>query len=92
MSWSSPIPISLEIGRRRLTLPAFIGDGARHWRVASVRGGRALKLGVTPGGERRIDVRRGAQIGRVAAVREDVPGRFVPVGRACGRYVDWIER
>ena len=91
LSWSSPIPISAEIGGRRLTLPPFIGDSDRHWRVASVRGGRAVRVGVTPGGERRLDVRRGAQVGPVAAVREDVPGRFVPVRRACGRYVDWIE-
>lgn len=92
LSWASSVPISVEIGGRSLSLPPYLGDGDRHWRVASVRGGRAVEVVVTPGGERRIDVRRGAQIGVVAAVREDVPGRFVPVRRACGRYVDWIER
>ncbi len=92
LSWASPIPITLRIAGKEQILPPYLGDGDRHWRVASVRGGRPVEIVMVPGGERRIDVRRGAQIGLVAAVREDVPGRFVPVRRACGRYVDFIER
>ena len=92
LSWASSIPVEAKVGRRKIELPPYIGDGDRHWRVASVRGGRRLEIRVRPGPERRFDVPRGAQIGRVAAVREDVKGRFVPVRRACGRYVDFIER
>ncbi len=92
LSWASSLPIDATIDGRRYKLPPYIGDGDRHWRVTSVRGGRAIEVVILPGPERRFDVPRGAQIGRVAAVREDVKGRFVPVRRACGRYVDWIER
>ena len=91
LSWASSLPIDATIGGRRFKLPPYIGDGDRHWRVTSVRGGRPLEIAVRPGPERRFDVPRGAQIGRVAAVREGVRGRFVPVARACGRYVDWIQ-
>lgn len=92
LSWASSIPIRARIDGRLMTLPPYIGDGERHWRVASVRGGRAVEVVLYPGGERRIDVGRAAQVGTIAAVREDVRGRFMPVKRACGRYVDWIER
>lgn len=91
LSWASSLPIDATIGGRRFRLPPFIGDGDRHWRVTSVRGGRPLEVSVQPGPERRFDVPRGAQIGAVAAVREGVKGHFVPVRRACGRYVDWLE-
>ncbi len=91
LSWASVLPIDAKVGERRLTLPPFIGDGDRHWRVASVRGGRAVEIVLLPGPERRFDVPRGVQVGTVAAVREDVRGRFIPVRRACGRYVDFIE-
>jgi hypothetical protein len=92
LSWASSIPIDAAIGRRRMVLPPYIGDGERHWRVAVVRGGRTLNVVMQPGPERRFDVPRAAQLGSVAAVRVRPRGHFVPVARACGRYVDWIER
>ena len=91
LSWASSLPIDATIGGRPFKLPPYIGDGERHWRMTSVRGGRPLEVIVVPGPERRFDVPRAAQIGRIAAVREGVKGHFVPIARACGRYVDWIE-
>jgi hypothetical protein len=92
LRWVSPLPLSLSVAGNVSTLPPYFSDDQRHWRIASVRGGRRVAITVTPGGERRIDVPRTALVGPVAAVREDTPGRFIPVERACGRYVDWVER
>ena len=52
--------------------------------MTSVRGGRPLEVVVVPGPERRFDVPRAAQIGRIAAVREGVKGHFVPIAARAG--------
>jgi hypothetical protein len=92
LAWASPLFINLTVGGHRLpTLPPYVSDGYQHWRVASVRGGRRVEVAIAPAPERRIDIRRGVQMGIIAAVREDKPARLVDVRRACGRWVDWIQ-
>jgi hypothetical protein len=83
-------PITVSAGPVSATMPAYLADRTRFWRVGSVTSeGRPIAVSVRGGKSRPIQPRRFTELFEVAAVREDRPGRVVPLRRACGRYVDY---
>lgn len=89
LRYFSDVPLKVLIGSERRSLPAYLGDRSTYVAIGRVTGGGPVRVEVSPGARRRIDVVRTVLLGEVAATRVDDRGHQVPLRRACGRYVDW---
>jgi hypothetical protein len=91
LRYFSDLPLRLSAGSLHTTLPAYV---AEHSTFASagriVTAGGTLRVTVEVPARRRIETLRTAMLGTLAATRVDDRGGLVPLGRACGRYVDWF--
>lgn len=91
LQYTSPAALEVTAGAARATLPAHLTDLATMWPAGRVEasGGRlTVTVRVRPGNVLARD--RFALLGRLIAAPVGPRPRELPIGRACGRYVDWL--
>ena len=92
LAYTSPVPVTVGLGDgQEVEMPPNLDRPGPWWRVADVTqaetGGRRIDLHVADQALRSPN--RFAELIGVAAVDLDAGRRLVPLGEACGRYVDW---
>jgi hypothetical protein len=90
LRYRSDVPLRVRAGTLERTLPAYVTDDSTFASVVTLvsRGGQ-LVVTVRVPARRRLETLRTVRLGTLVATRVDKPGRVVPLGRACGKYVDW---
>jgi hypothetical protein len=88
LQYLGSMSLQVRAGERSVTLPPNQELPGPWWRVAEVEGGRDVPVTITADRMPRLEVRRTAAVGNVAAVRLGAPARWVSPPRACGLYVD----
>ena len=90
LRYFSDVPLRLRAGPLAASLPAYLADAAEFATAGRlVTGGGPVKVTVAVPARRRVETLRTVRLGTLAATRVDEPGRLIPLGRACGRYIDW---
>ncbi|HEU0023985.1 MAG TPA: hypothetical protein VFQ12_05120, partial [Thermoleophilaceae bacterium] len=88
----SSVPLRVRAGSLAQTIPAYLGDRSSFVSIGTVRtDGQPLTVKLEVPERRRIALTRSTMLGSLAATRLDRAPRLVPLGSACGRYVDWID-
>lgn len=89
LSYRARFDTAARLDRRRLTLPAFLGDRFAPLELGEVSGGREVEVEVTGAYRSRGVANMATFVGAVTATRVGVRPRLIPLRAACGRYVDW---
>jgi hypothetical protein len=92
LSYSSGVALRVRAGPLDAVLPAYVEDTSRLFavgRIVTSAPHTRVRVQVTPANRLLVD--RWMQLGMLVATRLDDRGEVVPLGRACGRYVDWLQ-
>jgi hypothetical protein len=89
IQYLGPVALRVRAGELRSTLPPNQELPGPWWRAGTLvsRGG-PVTVAISAEPESALATRHTVAIGNVAAVRLDVAPRWIPLSRACGRYVD----
>jgi hypothetical protein len=90
VQYASPTKVTVDAGSTRLNLPPNLDRKGPFWLAGTIDApGGPLRITVSTQERTRIAFPRIASVGAVVFTRAGARLATVPLGRACGRYVDW---
>jgi hypothetical protein len=93
VSYQSAVSVQLEAGRLQATLPADLDEFGPFWSAGVLHSlGGAVAVSIRLSARPFPGIQTPVSVGPVVATRVDVAPHLVPARRACGHFVDWLEK